>query len=272
MSHVCCSYGMDLRLSGKRVLVTGASRGIGLATVQAFVAEGAMVTGVARQSSDELEATGATFVAADLATPDGPRRMVESVLAADRRLDVLVNNAGGGVMSSLEAFADLFDGGEDDWTAAFALNLYSAVRTTRAALPALISARGAVINISSDSARRPAAAPLHYSSAKAALNSFSRGLAEKVAGAGVRVNTVTPSGTRTAMMVGKDGFGAQVASVMGVDQQTFLQEMPRQGGMLTGELIEPSEIARAVLLLASPTMPSAIGSNWTVDAGSIKTA
>jgi NAD(P)-dependent dehydrogenase (short-subunit alcohol dehydrogenase family) len=263
---------MDLRLSGKRVLVTGASKGIGLATVQAFVAEGAVVTGVARRTSAELEATGATFVAADLATPDGPRRMVEAVLAADPRLDVLVNNAGGGVMSSLEAFADPFDGGDDDWTTAFALNLDAAVRTTRAALPALINARGAVINISSDSARRPGAAPLHYSAAKAALNSFSRGLAEKVAASGVRVNVVTPSGTRTALMTGEDGFGAQVAAVMGIDQETFLTEIPRQGGMLTGELIDPAEIARVVLLLASPTMPSVIGSNWTVDAGAIKAA
>lgn len=261
---------MDLQLTGKRVLVTGASKGIGLAIVRAFVAEGAVVTGVARRASDELEATGAAFVAADLATPDGPQRMVEAVLAADPRLDVLVNNAGGGVLSSPEAFADPFDGGDDDWTNAFALNLDAAVRTTRAALPALVDARGAIINVSSDSARRPAAAPLHYSAAKAALNSFSRGLAEKVAASGVRVNVVTPSGTRTPLMVDGGGFGAQVAAAMGIDQQTFLDGAPEQGGMLTGELIDPAEIARAVLLLASPTMPSVIGSNWTVDAGSIK--
>ncbi|WP_306215967.1 SDR family NAD(P)-dependent oxidoreductase [Actinoplanes sp. RD1] len=263
---------MDLHLTGKRVLVTGASRGIGLATVRAFVAEGAVVVGTARRNTPELEATGATFVAADLAAPGGPRAMVEAVLAADPRLDVLVNNAGGGVMSSLDAFADPFDGTDEDWATAFTLNLDAAVRTTRAALPALVSARGAVINISSDAARRPAAAPMHYSAAKAALNSFSRSLAEKVAASGVRVNVVSPGGTRTPLMEADDGFGAQVAAVMGVDRETFLKAMPQQGGMLTGELIDPAEIARAVVLLASPALPSAIGANWTVDAGSVKAA
>ena len=99
--------------------------------------------------------------------------MVDVVLAADPRLDVLVNNAGGGVMSE-EAFGDPLDGGNDDWAAAFALNLDAAVRTVHAALPALVKARGAVVNISSDSSRRPGSGPLPYSAAKAALNVFTR--------------------------------------------------------------------------------------------------
>lgn len=261
---------MNLELTGKRVLVTGASKGIGLAIVRAFVAEGASVTAVSRTSTPELEATGATFVAADLAEPDGPRRAVEAVLAADPRLDVLVNNAGGGTMSD-GSFTDPLDGSDDDWTGTFALNLNAAVRTTRAALPALLEARGAVVSISSDSALRPGAAPLPYATAKAALNAFSRGLAEKVGAQGVRVNVVTPSGTRTTIMEGKDGYAAQLASHLGMDHAALVAAMPGQGGMLTGALIEPDEIARVVLLLASPTMPSAIGANWLVDAGAMKT-
>jgi NAD(P)-dependent dehydrogenase (short-subunit alcohol dehydrogenase family) len=260
---------MDLDLAGKRVLVTGASRGIGLAIVAAFRAEGASVTAVARHSTPELDATGAEFVAADLAAPHGPGRMVDAVLTADPRLDVLVNNAGGGVMPD-GAFDDPFQGGDDDWAAAFALNLDAAVRTTRAALPALTRARGAVVNISSHSARHPHTAPLPYSAAKAALNAFSRGLADKVGPAGVRVNVVTPAGTRTDLLVGQDGFGAQLAAHTGIDHATLLAALPRQSGMVTDSLIDPAEIARAVLLLASPTMPSAIGSNWTVDAGALK--
>lgn len=262
---------MDLRLAGKRVLVTGASKGIGLATVQAFLAEGASVVAVARRTTPELEATRATFVPADLSLPDGPRQMVETVLADDDRLDVLVNNAGGGTLPA-EAFNDVFEGGDDVWEAIFALNLGATVRATRAALPALIASRGAVVNISSEAARRPGAAPIHYSAAKAALNMVSRVLAEKLAGSGVRVNTVAPGGTRTHMQTGEDGYLAQVAAHLGVDHGALLETLPQETGMLTGKMIEPEEIARAVLLLASPTMPSAIGSIWAVDAGSVKVA
>jgi NAD(P)-dependent dehydrogenase (short-subunit alcohol dehydrogenase family) len=262
---------MDLQLAGKRVLVTGASKGIGLAIVRAFCAEGAAVTAVSRRSTTELAATGAVFVAADLSEPDGPQRMVDTVLTTDPRLDVLINNAGGGTMTA-EAFSDPTGGTDEDWATTFALNLGAAVRTTRAALPALIQARGAVVNIGSSSARYPQSAPLPYAAAKAALTAFSRGLAETTAASGVRINVVTPAGTRTDLMEGADGFAAQLAASMGIDQATLLAAMPKQGGMLTDRLIDPSEIARAVLLLSSPTMPSAIGSNWTVDAGAMKAA
>lgn len=260
---------MDLQLSGKRALVTGASKGIGLATVKALVAEGASVTAVSRRSSPELEATGAAFIPADLSRPDDPRRMIETALDTDPRLDVLVNNAGGGSVSE-EARADPFTGEEEDWDRIFALNLHAAIRVTRAALPALIEARGAVINVSSESALQPHAAPLPYSSAKAALNAFSRGLAENVAPEGVRVNVVTPSATRTDLLMGADGFVAHAAAALGVDAASVLEALPQQAGLVTGRLIDPSEIARAIVLLSSPTMPSAVGSNWAVHAGALK--
>ncbi|MFJ5987126.1 SDR family NAD(P)-dependent oxidoreductase [Lentzea sp. NPDC092896] len=262
---------MDLQLEGKRVLVTGASKGIGLAVVRAFVAEGASVVAAARRNTAELKETGAHFIPADLSTPDGPRELVEATLALDPRLDALVNNAGGGDVPD-GMFEDPLSGDDDTWTNVFALNLGSAVRTTRAALPALIEAKGAVVNISSTSARDPHTAPLPYSSAKAALNAFTRGLAEAVGRAGVRVNAVTPGGTRTNIMLSPDGYLAGVAANMGIEHSALLAALPDQSGMLTGSLIDPDEIARAVVLLASPTMPSAVGSNWTVHAGSVKSA
>ncbi|GGJ33855.1 SDR family NAD(P)-dependent oxidoreductase [Streptomyces brasiliensis] len=256
--------------STKRVLVTGASRGIGLAIVKAFRAEGAEVVAVSRKITSELEATGATFVAADLAEPDAPRRMVESVLDADPRLDVLVNNVGGGDPTP-ELLADPFGGTADDWAGVFALNLGAAVETTRAVLPALTRSRGAVVSISSQNARDPRRVPVSYSAAKAALNTFSRGLAELVAESGVRVNVVTPSSTRTPVWTGEDGLGVELAARMGLDRDALLARVPEFTDMVTGALIEPAEIARAVLLLASPTMPSAVGSNWVVDGGALKT-
>ncbi|GLY93826.1 SDR family oxidoreductase [Actinoplanes sp. NBRC 103695] len=262
---------MDLQLSGKRVLVTGASKGIGLAIVRAFVAEGAKVAAVSRTSTPELDATGAFFVPADLSEPDGPRQAVEAVLAADPRLDVLVNNAGGGVPPE-GSLADPLDGDDDVWDYVFGLNLSSAVRTTRAALAALTRSRGAIVNIGSTSSRDPRGVPLAYAASKAAINAFSRGLAEKVAGDGVRVNVVTPGSTRTHMLEGKDGYGAKLAEHMGIDHATLLAALPQQSGMLSGAMIEPDEIARAVLLLSSATMPSAIGSNWVVDGGNLRAA
>jgi NAD(P)-dependent dehydrogenase (short-subunit alcohol dehydrogenase family) len=257
---------MDLELAGKRVLVTGAGKGLGLAIVRAFRAEGAEVVGVSRNGSPELEATGATFVAADLSRPDEPRRVIDTI---GPRLDVLVNNAGGGVLPD-EAFGDIFDGDDDVWADLLALNLMSAVRMTRAALPALTESRGSVVNISSDSALRPWTTPLPYSTGKAALNALSRGLAEKLAPSGVRVNTLTPSGMRTDVWESEDGHIARVARHLGLDRATLAATQPVEGGMLTGRLSEPGEIARAVLVLASPALPSAIGANWHVTAGSVK--
>ncbi|MFE0420760.1 SDR family NAD(P)-dependent oxidoreductase [Streptomyces tendae] len=265
---------MDLQLSGKRVLVTGASKGIGLAIVRAFLDEGASVTAVSRRSTPELDKTEATLVAADLSEPDGPRRMIETALAADPRLDVLVNNVGGGELPE-GSLGDIFDGGDDTWQYVINLNLGATVRVTRAALPALAEARGAIVTVGSDSARRlggPGDTPLPYAVAKAALNRFSRGLAERVAAQGIRVNTVSPSGTRTHAIAGDGGYMSQVAQAIGADHATLMRNLPTDLGMLTDKLIEPEEIARAVLLLASPTMPSAIGANWAVDAGSIKVA
>lgn len=262
---------MDLQLEGKRVLVTGASRGIGLAIVRAFLAEGASVVATARRATPELAATEAVFVPADLATPDGPARLVDAVLARDPRLDVLVNNAGGAERAD-RVFDDVFNGDDDTWANVFALNLSAAVRTTRAALPALTRARGAVVNISSASARYPHTSPLPYSAAKAALNAFTRGLAEATGKSGVRVNAVTPAATETDLIVGAGGIAADLAALSGVDRVELEKNMPEEFGMLTGKLVDPAEIARAVVLLASPTMPSAIGSNWTVDGGTLKTA
>ncbi|ASO20532.1 NAD(P)-dependent dehydrogenase (short-subunit alcohol dehydrogenase family) [Actinoalloteichus hoggarensis] len=260
---------MDLQLSGRRVLVTGASRGIGLAAVQAFLAEGAAVTAVSRNGSPELDATGATFLAADLATPEGPRRMIEEALAADPRLDVLVNNAGGGELPA-EAVLDPFGGEDEVWSRLLDLNLYAPVRAIRAAMPALTESRGAVVNVGSESSLRPHSAPLSYSAAKAALNAFSRGLAEKVAAAGIRVNVVTPGGTRTRLLTGEDGVAGKVAAALGADRATIVENLVRENGMITGSLIEPAEIARVIVMLASPTLPNAVGSNWTVHAGSLK--
>lgn len=151
---------------------------------------------------------------------------------------------------------DPFGGQDEDWDLALGLNLFAAVRVTRAALPSLVEARGAVVNVGSDSALKPHMAPLPYSSAKAALHAFSRGLAEHVAGSGVRVNVVTPSSTRTPLITGEQGIAAKMAVAAGTDQAAVVDGFAQFNGRLTGELIDPSEIARAIVLLSSPLCPA----------------
>ncbi len=182
---------------------------------------------------------------------------------------MLVNNVGGG--DSGPPGAGFLDVDEALWQGTFELNLFAAVRMTRAALPALLQARGVIVNVSSDAARRPATAPLPYAAAKAALNAFGKGISEEFGPQGVRVNTVTPSATRTALWEGEQSFGADLAAALGVSQGQMVEAMPAQMGMLTGRLIQPEEIANAIVYLASPLASSVHGANWVIDAGVSKT-
>ncbi|MGI5205098.1 SDR family oxidoreductase [Spirillospora sp. CA-108201] len=261
---------MDTRLTGRTGLVTGASRGIGLATVAALTAEGARVVAAARTATPELEATGATIVPVDLATPDGPALLVERAVAElGGDLDILVNNVGGG--DGGDAVRG-FLGFEDDlWHSFFELNFFAAVRTTRAALPGLVRRRGRVVNISSNAARMPHAGPIPYTTAKAALTAFGKALAEEFGPQGVRVNTVSPGVVRTSMWEAPDGYGAEMAAAFGVSQEELLAGLPARTGMVTGRLVEPAEVASLVTYLASPLAASVNGADLVMDGGAIKT-
>src|SRR2546423_718734 len=125
---------MDLKLASKTAVVTGASRGIGLATVKALVAEGVRVVGASRTTTTELKETGAIAVAADLSTAEGAHTLVEQALAELGGIDLLVNNVGGGDDLAVQGFLDTDD---EKWAAILDINLLSTVRVTRAALPSL---------------------------------------------------------------------------------------------------------------------------------------
>lgn len=260
---------MNLKLSGKTAIVTGASRGIGLATVLALQSEGVNVIGAARRMTPELERSGAGVVLVDLATADGPRELVARATRQLGGIDMLVNNAGGGESLGLEGFLDLDDA---DWSAAFELNLFAAVRTTRSALPSLMERHGSVVNVSSIGAWRPEGPPLAYNVAKAALKAFGRGLATEVGPFGVRVVTVSPGPVRTAMWEGPEGLGAKVSRATGMPIEQIVAGAAHQMGMVTGRMAEPDEVAGLITYLLSPMAGAITGSDHLIDGGAVRCA
>ena len=261
---------MDLQLHDSTALVTGAGRGIGLATVQALVAEGARVVGVSRTLTPELEATGANAVVADVATAAGVDALSAWVTDHLEGIDLLVNNVGGGRGGETAGFLDLDDA---IWSQMLEVNLMSAVRVSRAFLPGLVQRHGVVVNVSSIGAVLPAGPPLAYNVAKAALRAFSRGLADEFGPQGVRVTTVTPGPTRTSVWEGPDSLGATMSAAAGVTQQQLLDQVPARMGMLTGRFAEPEEVASLIVYLLSPPLAASItGSDHRVDGGAVKVA
>jgi NAD(P)-dependent dehydrogenase (short-subunit alcohol dehydrogenase family) len=260
---------MDMRLTGKTAVVTGASKGLGLAIVRALAGEGMRVLAAARTTPPALKETGAITVAADLSTARGPAEVIERALAELGEIDLLVNNVGGG--DSGEGQTGGFLGFDDDqWRQTYDLNFLSAVRATRAALPSLVRRRGSVINISSVGARMPQGGPLPYTTAKAALTAFGKALSEEFGPQGVRVNTISPGAVRTSLWEGPDSYGAAVAAAHGMEHDRFLDALPAVAGMTTGRLIEPEEVAALVTWLASPHAGSVAGADYVIDGGTIK--
>ncbi|NDU77153.1 SDR family oxidoreductase [Actinomadura sp. DSM 109109] len=260
---------MDLGLSGRTAVVTGASRGIGLATAAALAGEGVRVVAAARTVTPELDDLGVTAIPVDLGAAGGPARLIEAALDELGELDVLVNNVGGGDGEATGGFLSFDD---EQWEEIYGLNLFAAVRTTRAAMPHLLRRGGAVVNVSSNGARIPHAGPVPYTTAKAALTAFGKALAEEFGPRGVRVNTVSPGPVRTAMWESPDGYGARLAASLGLAREQLVAGLPASMGMTTGRLVEPAEVAALIAYLASPLAASTTGADHVIDGGAIKTA
>ncbi|MEU6251144.1 SDR family oxidoreductase [Streptomyces sp. NPDC047043] len=258
---------MDHELDGQVAVVTGASRGIGLAVVQALAGEGARVIAGARHSSgelDELAKTGAVeVVEVDLATESGPARLVER---AGDRVDILVNNVGAAPVRP-EGFLSITD---EHWLTSLNLNLLAAIRTTRAALPLMLAqGRGSIVNIASVNAALPDPLVLDYSTAKAALLAFSKGLSKEVGARGIRVNTVSPGPVATDLWLADDGVAATMSRATGADPSTVAAGAAK--AMVTGRFSQPAEVAEAVLFLAGPRAANTVGTDVRVDGGFIPT-
>lgn len=267
---------MDLELSGRTALVTGASKGIGLATTAALLDEGVNVVAASRTSSATLDALAGPqlrHVPADLIDPDVPERLVSAARETFGGLDVLVNNAGGPPPGrSMPSFGFLTPT-DDDWRAMLEFNLLPAVRCARAAIPAMLErGGGAIVNVSSTHARQPSAVNVDYGAAKAALGNLTQALSEEFGPQNIRVNTVTPGPVRTPWWTDPGGAADVLAGVTGIDRDTVLDSAaPELMNLTIGRLVEPGEIAAQIVLLVSPRAGGTVGADVLVDAGQVKT-
>lgn len=264
---------MDLGLSNRVVLVTGASKGLGAAIAVAFGKEGSQLILVARTQAEldqvavEAEKAGAAKVfaiAADLTQTNEIDRVVSEAIDRFGTIHILVNNAG--ILGSFSSFADLTD---EEWFQVFNLNLFSVVKITRAILPYMTQQHwGRIINLSSESGLQPDAVMAHYGATKAALLNLTKSLSKGYGQYGILVNSVSPAFIKTPMVEAmlEQIAQAQQFSVPEAEAYFLKENRPhielKRGGM-------PSEVAAAVVFLASEAASFILGTNLRVDGGSV---
>src|SRR5215204_3503443 len=267
---------MDLGLSGRACVVTGASRGIGRVTARMLCAEGADVLLVARSEEQLIEAADecaaaaehgggrAESLVADVGDPAATDRIVRE--AGDRlgQLDVLVNNAG------TARWRDLDEVPEEDWYAAWELNVMAPMRLMRAAAPGMRERRwGRIVNVSSTAGKRPSASMPEYSVAKAAELSLSRLFADRHAASGVLVNAICPGPVKSEMWMEDGGLLDQSAEQGGHDSRQDALEAAGSKRPI-GRLAESEEVAAAIAFLASERASYVAGAAWSVDGGTVQ--
>ena len=258
---------MDLQLTEKVAVVTGANKGIGLAITQALVAEGAYVVAgsLSTENLDGLDRV--TAIAVDLSAEDGAALLVQKAIDEHGRLDVLVNNVGA-VRIRVDGFLATSDE-EFEW--ALKMDFFTGLRATRAALgPMLEQGSGSIVNIASvNSFFQPDAATVDYGVAKAAVVNLSKSLSQEFRPKGIRVNCVSPGQVSTDLWLGEHGVAATFAHATGIDADTI--RATATAAIATGRFTTPEEVATLVTMLASDRTANVTGANYVIDGGLIKT-
>ncbi len=255
---------MDLGLTGKRCIVTGASRGIGNATAQLLAAEGARVLLVARDRDALAEAapSGAEILATDVTAPDAGDRIVGACAERLGGVDVLVNCAGATWLRPLDELT------EEDWEAQWQLNVRAPDRLMRAAAPRMVEQGwGRIVNVTSSSGKRPSLRNAAYSVTKAAQLSLSRAYADTYAARGVLVNAVAPGITASELWTARGGLADQTAAASGENRKDVIAAAAAKVPL--GRFAEPEEVASVVVFLCSERASDVVGAAWSVDGGAV---
>jgi len=250
---------MDLELTGKVAIVTGGSRGLGLAAATALVAEGAHVVICARgeeqlqRSARDVQAAASAAarvvaVAADVSTEDGARKVVDAATSSFGRIDVLVNNVGLGKGGDIEATTDA------EWQEAFDQTLFPAIRMTRLSVPHLRQQGGAIVIVSSIFGRE-AGGRMTYNAVKAAEISMAKSLAQQLAKDQIRVVSVAPGST---LFEGGSWWKRQQDDPKGI-AEFIKRELP------FGRFGQPEEVGAAIAFLASAKASWISGTTVVVD-------
>jgi NAD(P)-dependent dehydrogenase (short-subunit alcohol dehydrogenase family) len=249
---------VELGLEGKVALVTGVSQGIGRACATSLLVEGAKVLGTSRSVPPEV--AGLTDLPMDMTESGAAERAVDETVTRLGSLDVLVNNVGSARLST--GFADEPD---EHWAEVIELNLMTAIRTTRAALPHLVEGGGVVVNVSSVNGHLPNASIYAYSAGKAAMDSLTVALSREFAPQGVRVVGVAPGPVSTPLWLGPTGAAATLAARTGSDAQTVVDETAAQ--MPIRRFTTPEEVGDLVAFLASARSGTITGTTIRIDGG-----
>ena len=255
---------MDLGLSEKVAVVTGASKGIGLAVVRTLAAEGTHVIAGARTVDSLAGIDQVTAIEVDLVEPGGSERLVHEAVNRHGRVDILVNNVGG-VQLRLDGFLHVSDA---DFERSFQLNFFAALRATRAAVAQMIERKqGAIVNVASVNAFfHPDGLVIDYGAAKAALLNVAKALSQELGPKGIRINSISPGPVETDLWLGDQGVAATIGKATGRDADAVREQAI--AGMPTGRFTKPDEIATLVALLASPNTANVTGANYVIEGAS----